>query len=32
MIVLVNVYCLNYLLTLNRDVRKTFFASVFNQF
>jgi hypothetical protein len=32
MIVLVNVYCLHYLLTLDRDVRETFFAPVFNQF
>jgi hypothetical protein len=31
-IVLVNVYCLHYLLTLDRDVRETFFASVCNQF
>jgi hypothetical protein len=32
MIVLVNVYCLHYLLTLDRDMRETFFASVFDQF
>jgi hypothetical protein len=32
MIVMVNLYCLYYLLTLDRDVRETFSASVFNQF